>query len=359
MSEPDSEHQRLKQHLDTKQWDQALAVAFELLESQPESSWVHMIMGRIYHKMDELIYAETSFKSAIYHQDSNAEAHTRLGFVYLDMNRTGTADDCCRVALTIDPSFTEAWHLGFKIKLLYSDLPAAKEIHNTLQRHQINPNLLRNLEFDLIRHPQNKEAIDYQTEIDKRQKLIDSEKTDHTIHSELAYFYNRYTNQNDRAKYHIEESLKTYPVKTSTHITNGLIQRKSPLWLRILTAPVLALTRPKELPKNEVSAAGFVCFTLLCLATFGAKIDSSSPWITQAAIFSIIGIFFTSFTTYQAFLYLNITETYHQLDKTTLFKGSLKPIHQLPLTRRRLIIGTLTILSWLSLTGIIYLLVHK
>jgi len=93
MSISDSEHTRLKEHLESQQWNKALEVTFELLESQPESSWLHMAMGNIYHKMNELLYAETSFKSAIYYQDSNVEAYTSLGFVYLAMGRIGTADD--------------------------------------------------------------------------------------------------------------------------------------------------------------------------------------------------------------------------------------------------------------------------
>ena len=359
MPDSDSEHKRLKQHLDAKQWDQALAVTFELLKTQPQSSWLHATMGSIYRKINELTYAETSFKSSIYYQNSNVDAHTQLGFIYLDMGRTGTADDHCRIALGIDQSYTEAWLLGFKIKLAYSDLPAAREIYATLKRHQVDPNILRNLDFDLKRHTQNKHPIDYKAEISKREELLNLEATDHTVHSELAYFYNKYTNDVDKAKHHIEESLKHYPVKTSTHMTNAIIQRKRPFWLRILTSPVLSLTRPKELPKNEVATAGFVCFALLCLTAFGSKIDSDSPWITQIAIFSIIGMFFVSYTSYQAFLYLKVTESYHQLEKTSLFKGSFQSLHKLPLAKRTWIISILTVSSWLSLGAIFYLLVRQ
>jgi len=164
MSESDSEHKQLKQHIDAKQWDQALTVAFELLKTQPQSSWLHATMGGIYHKINELGYAETSFKSAIYYQDSNVDAHTQLGFVYLDMNRIGPADDHCRIALSVDQSYTEAWLLGFKIKLAYSDLPASREIYDILKRHQVNPNILRNLDFHLKRHPQNKQAFDHKVD---------------------------------------------------------------------------------------------------------------------------------------------------------------------------------------------------
>ena len=356
MAISDSEHKRLKEHLDTKQWDQALEVAFELLESQPESSWLHTTMGSIYRKMNELSYAETSFKSAIYYQDTNIEAHTDLGFVYLDMGRIGTADDHCRQALGMDASYTPAWHLGFKIKLAYSDLPAARNIHATLRRHRADDDLLRALDFDLIRHPQNKQTVDYKSEIAMREALITEENLDHAIHGELAYFYNQYTEEEEKAKFHSEIALKKFPVKPNTILTSALIQRKSPLWLRILTAPILALLRPKDIPRNEVAIAGFTFILLFSLVVFGQKIDSSSPWIVQWAMFGIISMFFFSYTAYQAYLYLMTTEVYHQLDKTSLIKGSFESIHKLPITKRKLIICSLTFLSWVTLAALFYLL---
>lgn len=356
MSELDSEHQQLKSHLDAQQWDQALGITFEMLKTQPESSWLHATMGSIYYKMNEFGYAVTSLNSAIYYQDTNVEAHTNLGFIYLAIGRVGTADDQCRKALAIDESYTPAWHLGFKIKLAYSDLPAAKEIHATLRRYRAEEPLLRSLDFDLIRHPQNKDAVNLQAEIIKRENLTSKEKPDHAVHSELAYLYNQCEDETQKTQQHIEIALKKFPVEPSTIATYALIKRRSPLWLRVLTAPMLALTRTKQIPRNEVAAVGVFFIFLLILILLSPLLYKTAPWLSICAVFSLITTLFISYTSFQSFLYLTTTEIYHQHHKASLLKGSLKSIHQLPYKKRTIIICSLTLLSWYSLGTLLYLL---
>jgi len=217
--------------------------------------------------------------------------------------------------------------------------------------------LLRELDFELIRHPQNKETVDFKSEIETREAMLSEENPDHAIHGELAYFYNQYTNENEKADQHIQIALKKFPVSSSSLTTHALIQRRTPLWLRFLTSPILTITKPKQIPHREVSITGalFILFLgLAFLSTLTFKDHAQS--IAISMVFSLIGFLFISYTTLQAFFYLVTTEVYHQHDKISQLKGSLKAVHALPLSKRKLIVSSFTLLSWITLALLLYLL---
>ncbi len=354
MSELNSEHQQLKSLLDAQQWDKALDLTFEMLKTQPHSSWLHLTMGNIYHKMNELGYAVTSMNSAIYYQDTNVEAHTSLGFIYLAMGRVGAADDQCRNALAIDETYTPTWHLGLKIKLIFSDIHAAREIHAKLSRQGVDEQLLRSLDFEIIRHPLNKQEVDHQTEIHKRKNYLSSDSPDHAIHAELAYLYDQYTDENKKAQQHIETALQKFTENPGTIATYALIQRKSSIWLRALTAPMLALTRPKQTPLNDLVAVRAFFIILLGFILLSPLVYEDVPWLSMCTVFTFIISLFISYTSFQAFLYLITTEIYHQHNKTKLLKGALKSMHLLPYKKRIILICSLTLVSWCSLAALLY-----
>ncbi|MGJ8656761.1 MAG: tetratricopeptide repeat protein [Akkermansiaceae bacterium] len=352
MASPDSPHNQLQELIRSKQWNSALVIAYEMLETQPESSWLHTTLGKIYYHLQEYKHAETSLKTAIYHHQHYADAHTLLGQVYLKMNRIGSADDHCKQALALDSSDIQALSLHFQIKLAYSDLPAAKECYATIQRLSSDQELLHKLQFDLIRHHANKEPVDHKSEISSRQELLITHPHNSATHAQLAYLYNHFTQESDLAQTHIQTALQHNPTDPQIQETSTLIHRKKNLWLRILTAPTLSLTRPHQISKNEVATVGLVVLALITIAIIG----NHTPWIIRTAVFTIITIFFCSYTANLAYQYLHRTEIIHRHGKTSHFKAPYLNIHLLPFPKRRLIIVTLTILSWAALALSLFLI---
>lgn len=314
MAAGESLHNQLQESMDSEQWDHALVVAHEMLETQPESFWLHTALGKIYYHLREFIYAETSLKTAIYHHDSHAEAHAYLGLVYLKMKRIGTADDCCQKALELDSSDLQAWTLCFHIKLAYKDLPTAKECYAALDRLGADEKLLNQLGFALIRHPANKEPIDFQSEIASRKELIVDQPLNDVLHGQLAYLYNKFTKHSEQAEMHVQIALKHHPTDPQVQETAMLIQRKKNIWLRILTAPAQAFTRADQLDKNELAAVGLMLIAFLSIAAFGIR----EPWIIRFGILGLITAMFCSYTGNLAFQYLVTTEIIHRHGKTSL-----------------------------------------
>lgn len=352
MASEDPEHKQLQEHIRSQEWNRALEITFQLLETQPQSSWLHTTMGKIYTHLNELTYAETSYKSAIYYHPHHADAHTQLGHLYLKMNRIGSADDHCKQALAIDSSDTAAWVLYFHIKLAYGDIPSAKESYTTIKSLGADQELLSTLNFNIIRHPLNKTPIDADTEITSRLNLLEKNPKNPITHSQLAYLYNRFTTKNDLAEKHIQTALADNPTDPQSQETSTLIRRKKKLWLRILTAPAQALTRPQQIHKTEVAIVGLVFIALIILASFGAR----HPWMARAGIFSIIAMFFCSYTANLSFQYLHSTEIIHQHCKISHFKAPFRTIHCLRYPKRRLLILTLTLISWAVLALTLFLI---
>ncbi len=350
-------HQQLQQHINSLKWESAKGVAYEMLESQPESSWLHTSLGKILYHLREYQHAETHLKTAIYHHDNHAEAHAYLGHVYLGMNhpRIGSAGDCANKAISLDGSNILAWSLLFNVKLAYSDLPAARDCYAKLKQLGAEQGLLSVLNFNLIRHPANKEPVDFEAEIKTRKEQLETKPENHITHAQLAYLYNRFTNKSDLAEHHIHQAVSNDPTSvTDPQIqeTSMLIQRKKNFWLRILTAPAQSIIRPTQIDKNEVAAVGIAMISLITFATFG----NQHPWMIRAGIFGLIALFFCSYTANLAFQYLVRTENYHRTNQTSLLKEPFLQIHLLPFKKRTPIIISLTLLSWIILGLFLYFL---
>lgn len=352
MAAGESLHNQLQESMDSEQWDHALVVAYKMLETQPESSWLHTALGKIYYHLREFIYAETSLKTAIYHHENHAEAHAYLGLVYLKMTRIGTADDCCQKALDYDSSSLHAWTLCFRIKLAYKDIATAKECYATLERLGADEKLLNALRFDLIRHPANKEPIDVESEITARKNLIVAQPLNYIPHGQLAYLYNKFTKESDQAEMYVQLALKHHPTDPQIQETAMLIQRKKNIWLRILTAPAQSFTRPDQLDKNELAAVGLMLIAFLSIAAFGIR----EPWMMRFGVLGLIVVMFCSYTANLAFQYLLSTEIIHRHGKTSLFKEPSRNIHCLPFQKRALVIATLTLIAWVIFGLFLYLL---
>ena len=352
MATESAEHRQLQENISSQKWDSALEVAFQLLESQPESSWLHTTMGKIYEQLHELTYAETSYKSAIYYNSQHTEAHIQLGNLYLKMRRIGSADDHCKQALTLDSSDLQGWVLYFHIKLLYSDISSALESYNTIKRLGATEELLSLLDFDLLRHPNYKKPVDSDIEINSRLKLLEKNPESHITHAHLAYLFNKFTNKPDLAEQHLKIAIQHLPSNPQVQEAAILIRRKHKLGVRLLTAPAQALTRPQQLSKNELAAVGITVIFLIALTALG----SSHPSFIRYGIFSIITLFFCSYTSNQAFQYLTTTEVFHEAEKTSLIRGDYSHIHCLPYPKRRMLVITTTLLSWAALALCLYLL---
>lgn len=352
MATGDTEHYQLQEHIRAQQWNRALEIVFLLLKTQPESSWLHATMGKIYTQLNELKYAETSFKSAIYYHPQHVESHTQLGLLYLKMKRVGSADDHCKQALALDSSGIIPWTLYFRIKLAYSDIPAAKDSYTTIKNLGAAPELLSTLNFSLIRHPLYKEPINADAMIDSRLELLEQHPNNQIAHAQLAYLYNRFTTKNDLAEKHIQIAIKHLPTDPQVQDTAILIRRKQNLWIRSLTAPALALTHPTQIHKNERTLVALVFIALVIFSSFGAHY----PWMARTGIFAIIALFFCSYTANSAFQYLTSTEILHQANQTSLITGTYHKINLLPLTQRTIIASFITILAWASLALIFHLI---
>lgn len=348
----DSLHHQLQDHLDSQQWEEARDIAYQLLENTPESSWLHSTLGIIYFSMNQYKGAETHLKHAIYHQENHAEAHAYLGKVYLKMNRMGSADDCCNRALAIDSSNLKANELAFHLKLAYKDLDGARDCYARLERLGADACTLREMEYSLIRHPSHKQPIDYASEIIScREHLAVFPQHAHS-HAQLASLYHRYTDDSELAEKHITIALESDLHHLFFQETSMLIQRENNFYLRMLTAPVMSLTRPEKMSKLDVVAVWIITLAIIMFTI----INRQNPWMLRAGIFTLIAIYFSSYTGSLAFQYLSYTERFHQLGKTSLLGGMNRNIHCLPYTKRFLLISIFTLSAWMMLAAFLYFL---
>ena len=354
MAAGESLHDQLQESMDSQQWELARDVAYKMLESQPESSWLHTSLGKIFYHLREFEHAEAHLKTAIYHHENHAEAHTYLGQVYLGMKRIGSADDCSKKAISLDGADHLAWSLSFNTKLAYGDIAGAKDCYTTLQRMGAEDGLLSILRFNIIRHPANKETVDHDAEISARKEQLLSDSENYITHAQLAYLYNRFTKEFDLAEKHVQKALNANPADPQIQETAMLIQRKKTLWLRILTAPAQSFTRPDQIDKKEINWVGVVFLSLILVATFGKE----DPWMIYFGVFSLIALLFCSYTANLAFQYLARTEVFHRLGKTSLLKAPFRSVHCLPFQKRALVICSLTAMSWIVLGASLYLLTH-
>jgi Flp pilus assembly protein TadD len=123
--------------LSSKQWDRALATAFEWLGKEPENLQAHLVAAQSLINLDREAEAPTHLARVLAGNPENDFAHRLLSIVHFEGGRFKEADESIRKAISLDPNDEYHWHHLARMSYNQGDLGTAKKCAQ--KARELNP----------------------------------------------------------------------------------------------------------------------------------------------------------------------------------------------------------------------------
>jgi len=324
------------------QWEKARDVVYKMLVRQPESSWLHCNMGSILYNLWDCENAEIHLKTAIAQDPNYSDAYNYLAYVYMRMGRMGTADDCNKTALALDPTDSSNLELAIHLALFYDNLPQAEHHLRTLEREIPEGAILTSQRTAVLSHPKSKNKLDAAKQIEAQEKALTQDPEHTAAHAELAALYLKHTKDYSKAEKHIKHALQNEPANKNYHqLYTNIIRKRNPL-MRILSWPFgLFGGHGKEDSQYIILIIG-----MLAIALLGTSLPPHLHPFLQAFVIVMAVLFIVIYPMVKLYEYLTLTEYFHETNQVYLFKGPLRKIHQLPYFTRFSIFALALLSIW-------------
>ena len=340
----DSLRTQLSNYMSSGQWERAREAAGRMLTYQPESFWLHFQMGNILYQLDEYKQSEVHLKKCIALSPDFAEGYQLLAFVYMGLNRAGTAEDNIRKALSLDPDDDDSWMLFGNLSLHFEDYKQALECAN--RALHINPENLaaRDLKVRAMAAGPSKERISPLEQVRGHEKILHEDPENTLAHCRIGCIYYDDLKDYDLAEEHFRKALELEPEDKDYQKLLVKALRKKDRLLRLLWAPLqpaiwilnlLNWSWEKKWPLI------FIIFVTKYLVVIGAAI---------ALLF--FSLFWPITKVYE---YLTIADIHKKLGKITLYSGPMAKLHKQPFYIRFAIFSTIIAVFW---SIIILLITH-
>ncbi len=342
MADDESLQTKMSKLMADGQWEEARDVVYRLLSMQPESSWIHCNMGSILYNLWDCKNAEIHLKMAIAQDPNYSDAYNYLAHVYMRMGRMGTADDCNKTALTLEPNDQSNLELAIHLALFYDDLPQAEHHLRSLERVIPEGAVLTSQRTAVLSHPKSKNKLDAAKQIEAQEKAL-TQDPDHTdAHAELAMLHLKHTKDYKRAEKHITLALTKEPANKKYHLLyTDIIRKKNPL-MRILSWP-FGLFGSEDREDNHYI---IIIFVMLVIALIGSTLPPHLMPVLAVFVSLLVGLFLILYPIIKLYEYLTITDYFHKTNQVHLFKGPLRKIHRLSYSSRVSIFSLLLLSIW-------------
>jgi len=300
--------------MDSEQWERARDVIYELLANQPESSWLHCNMGSVLYRLDDYYDAEIHLKTAIAHDPGYSDAYNYLGYVYLSLGRMGTADDCNKTALSLDPNEPANLILAITLALAYDDLPLAEHHLRNLEQEIPEGAVLISQRTAVLSHPKNKNKLDVNKQIEAHNQTLAKDPEYSLAHYNIAKLHLRYTKNYTDAETHIKRALVIEPYDKDYQTLYAKILRRSNVMIRILNWPLTIF----ESKGNEDSQTTLIVGAMIIVAILGATLPANLQPALKITVLAIISSYLFLYPIIKLYEYLTLTELYHAMNKLSL-----------------------------------------
>ena len=345
MDNEESLQTQMQNLMASKQWERAKDVIYEMLARQPESSWLHCNMGSVLYHLEEFQGAEIHLKTAIAHDPGYSDAYNYLAWVYMGMGRMGTADDCNKTALSLDPNDPQNLILAIHLALAYDDIPQAERHLRNLEREIPEGAILTSQRTAILSHPKNKNKIDVHKQIEAHKESLSQDPEYTLAHAQIAELHLKYTKKYTVAEEHIKKALVLEPDSRDYHLLYAKILRKRNPIIRVLGWP-LSLFEKAESDDKEYY---YIIGAMLLIAILGSTLPPHLQPVLKIAILVIIGSLVLLYPILKLYEYLTLTELYHEMKKVHLFKGPFRKIHRLSYLTRFTIFAVITLAFWATI----------